>query len=328
MPLFTATDIGATGTIQEWTVPKTATWTIEAAGAQGGGTVGGCGARLYGLFELQQGDVLQIIAGQHGVPIGQGNGTGSNNASGGGASAVILNGQPLMVAGGGAGAMDASHEPRHGRAGEDGGPSTQSANQGTDGQGSPGSLSGSYGGAGWLSGNGGSATALNDTALGCTSGAFNDGGFGGGGSTSSGGNNSRTAGGGGYSGGGYANTSGNQSGGGGGSYNAGTNQINLAGDDADGNFGDGWVNIYTPTVVAGTIYDEEGEPCQRAVYAMTRPTDGSAPQLLGHTLSDPVTGEYELRVNVEEEVTRVVVSEADDNPLLNDLVDRVMPGEA
>ena len=59
--------------IQEWTVPATATYTIEAYGAQGGRSYllssttwydGGKGAKMVGDFTLTQGDVLKIVVGQ------------------------------------------------------------------------------------------------------------------------------------------------------------------------------------------------------------------------------------------------------------------------
>ena len=62
--------------IQEWTVPATATYTIEAYGAQGGRSYllssttwydGGKGAKMVGDFSLTQGDVLKILVGQQGV---------------------------------------------------------------------------------------------------------------------------------------------------------------------------------------------------------------------------------------------------------------------
>jgi hypothetical protein len=77
--------------------------------------------------------------------------------------------------------------------------------------------------------------------------------------------------------------------------------------------------------VSGTITDSLGQPCQRKVYAVSRPTDATAPQILAHGLSDPTTGAYELIVTSEDEVTRIVVSEDDEDPLLNDIVDRVIP---
>lgn len=80
--------------------------------------------------------------------------------------------------------------------------------------------------------------------------------------------------------------------------------------------------IYT---VSGVITGSDGNPCQRKVYAVTRPTDSTAPQILAHGLSDATTGEYSLTILGGGEVTRVVVSE-DDDPLLNDLVARVLPG--
>lgn len=76
--------------------------------------------------------------------------------------------------------------------------------------------------------------------------------------------------------------------------------------------------------VSGIVTDRNGAPCKRKVYSVSRPTDATAPQILAHGLSDPTTGAYELIVPSGEEVTRVVVSE-DDDTLLNDLVDRVIP---
>lgn len=89
-------------------------------------------------------------------------------------------------------------------------------------------------------------------------------------------------------------------------------------------------NFTSPTqmlggAVSGVITNRFGNPCQRKVYVVSRPTDATAPQILAHGLSDPTTGAYELILPTDEEVTRVVVSE-DDDPLLNDIVDRVIPG--
>ncbi len=77
--------------------------------------------------------------------------------------------------------------------------------------------------------------------------------------------------------------------------------------------------------VSGIITDANGQPCQRKVYAVTRPTDGTAPEVVAHGLSDPATGEYTLGLPTTAEVSRVVVSEDDDSPLLNDLIDRIIP---
>jgi len=89
-----------------------------------------------------------------------------------------------------------------------------------------------------------------------------------------------------------------------------------------------WVEdtVIVPLTISGVITDDMGVPTQRKVYAVTRPTDSTAPRVLAQTLSDPVTGFYSLAVYASEEVTRVVVAEGDENPLYNDIVDRVIPG--
>jgi len=79
------------------------------------------------------------------------------------------------------------------------------------------------------------------------------------------------------------------------------------------------------TEISGIITDADGQPCQRKVYAVTRPTDGTAPEVVAHGLSDPATGEYTLDIPTTAEVSRVVVSEDDESPLLNDLIDRIIP---
>ena len=98
----TATPTG----IQEWTVPKTATYRIEAYGAQGAtnGTSYGQGAVLKGDFSLNAGDTLRILVGQQGV------GTPGNYAfvGGGGGTFVaagdsLVTSYPLIVGGGGGG---------------------------------------------------------------------------------------------------------------------------------------------------------------------------------------------------------------------------------
>jgi hypothetical protein len=82
--------------------------------------------------------------------------------------------------------------------------------------------------------------------------------------------------------------------------------------------------LFVQKFIYGTITDRFGNPCQRKVYAVSRPTDATAPQILAHGLSDATTGAYELVIPSAGEITRIVVSE-DDDPLLNDLVDRVIP---
>ena len=232
--------------IQEWTVPATANYTIEVAGAAGAnsGVGGGNGARMIGTFNLTQGMVLAILVGQLGVVKNSG-----CNAGGGGGTFVWNKSsttQPLIVGGGGGGSNACG-----GTRGLDA-PTTIN---GTGGFGT--SVAGANGngatpgGSGWLTngtsgyqGNNSGTTrplagGLGGAAL--ASYSIGDGGFGGGASASGETcSNGGAGGGGGYSGG--AGPSGDAncgSGGGGGSYNSGTNQTNTAGVNA----GHGYVII-------------------------------------------------------------------------------------
>ena len=92
--------------IQQWTVPHTGDYRIEAIGAAGGYDVTtnssryrGRGARMIGTFHLNKGEVTQIIVGQEG---------GINKmdeSSGGGGGTFVVRGAdtPLIIAGGGGG---------------------------------------------------------------------------------------------------------------------------------------------------------------------------------------------------------------------------------
>ncbi len=85
--------------IQEWTVPYSGYYRIEAAGAQGGMYLAspGQGAIMAGDIYLNAGDVLHILVGQRGL-----GGFYDFGFSGGGGSFVALSGTtPLLVAGGG-----------------------------------------------------------------------------------------------------------------------------------------------------------------------------------------------------------------------------------
>lgn len=91
--------------IQQWTVPQSGTYRIEAAGAAGGqGADGnptpGYGVVVRGEVQLTAGQQIHIISGQRGLAYGGG--------GGGGGSFVWINGQsvPLFVAGGGGGTGD------------------------------------------------------------------------------------------------------------------------------------------------------------------------------------------------------------------------------
>ena len=82
--LYNSVTINTQG-IQEWTVPSSGTYTIEAWGAKGGGdAVGGLGARMKGEFSLVQNEVIKIVVGQQGGLAGN-----DNTSSGGGGTYVI-----------------------------------------------------------------------------------------------------------------------------------------------------------------------------------------------------------------------------------------------
>jgi hypothetical protein len=91
----------ATQGIQEWVVPTTGDYIIEAWGAQGfagdPGRSGGKGAYATGTFSLTAGETLYIVVGQKG--------TGGTNSGGGGGGSFVVDssGSPLVIAGGGGG---------------------------------------------------------------------------------------------------------------------------------------------------------------------------------------------------------------------------------
>ena len=73
--------------IQEWTVPATGSYRIEAWGAQGGDNQsinmdGGAGAKISGKFDLTAGSVIKIIVGQAG--------TDGNFIGGGGGGSFVF----------------------------------------------------------------------------------------------------------------------------------------------------------------------------------------------------------------------------------------------
>jgi len=234
--------------IQQWIVPTTGTYRIDALGAQGGSIgaySGGLGARIRGDFSLTAGDVLQIIVGQTGIGAGAGSG-------GGGGSFVIqspynTNGSILVIGGGGGGALSYVPGAMNGYNGlsgnsggttsNPGGSGTGCAGPGTGGTSGYGGSEGCAAGGGGYLGNGvegghqaGGGTAFINGGAGgvSTNSPFPHGGFGAGGAGSP--SNGYGGGGGGYSGGGgggWTTLAGN--GGGGGSYNTGTNPSNTAG---------------------------------------------------------------------------------------------------
>lgn len=112
-----------TGSMQTYTVPSGVTLiSIEAWGAQGGTDDGGMGGYATGMFNVTQGQTLNIFVGGQGSTVAQSQGgsaggwngggrggSGGMGASGGGASDVRVGGTTLndrIIVGGGGGGMD------------------------------------------------------------------------------------------------------------------------------------------------------------------------------------------------------------------------------
>ena len=247
--------------IQEWTVPATGTYRIEATGAQGGSVttllssvdasyastasysygshhVGAFGARIRGDFTLNSGDKIGILVGQLGLSKGMSDWGGG----GGGASYVVritssntgfynslLSSyvEPLIVAAGGGGAGDngvGNVLPTVGS----GDTTSNTSGGGSAAAGGGGGFVGD--GAMDFSGSGKSLSFLNG-GIGSAGSTPYVGSFGGGGAPYDGG-----GGGGGYQGGSADNSRGGQ---GGLSFNAGSNTLNTSG----ANSGHGSVSI-------------------------------------------------------------------------------------
>ena len=99
--------------IQQWTVPHTGEYRIEAIGASGGYGEdsiiknGGRGARMIGNFILTKDEIIHILVGQEGKK-GRRN---SKTAGGGGGTFVVRrNNTPLIIAGGGGGIKNMSEQ--------------------------------------------------------------------------------------------------------------------------------------------------------------------------------------------------------------------------
>lgn len=230
--------------VQNFTIPVTGAYHIEARGAQGFGPFGGRGATMAGDFTFTAGQVLKIVVGQTTFTVG----SYTNQYGGGGGSFVVssVGNIPLLVAGGGGGSHATSYQANSdGTVSASGNSGAAASNNGAGGTNGSGGFDASYadGGAGFY-GDGACTSSLATTAKSFTNGATGGrlrgiGGFGGGGGTSSS-NNMRGAGGGGYSGGGGSHgVTTPPQGGGGGSYNSGINQNNSSGS----NYGDGKVII-------------------------------------------------------------------------------------
>jgi len=240
--------------IQRWTVPVTGSYRIEATGAAGqsnnNSLSGGLGVTMRGDFNLQQGEVIQILVGQ----LGTSNTThGNENGGGGGSFVVDSANDPLVIAGGGGGGPSTSHGGSCSRTNGHAvtGTAAQSVSCYTSASGGTGGNGGAVGGNGAGAGGGCEHGAAGGGLLGdgqdggthCAlargGGGFVNGGIGGTGNTcygtavggfggGGGGNLGSPGGGGGYSGGAASGcwSSYSDFGGGGGSYNGGNNQVN------------------------------------------------------------------------------------------------------
>lgn len=194
---------------QQWTVPTTGNYTIEVAGAPGGGTTNGQSARVTAgrgrdisqTIALNQGDVLVMVIGQIGA-------RGTYAGGGGGGTFVIRSGSVLIAAGGGGG--DGYYYGSYDQRGQDaqdvlsGNPSTGGAGGtgqggggggafGGDGSDATGGANGGFGGKGYSNSFVG-GNAYNSPTNGV-------GGFGGGGGSGGGTGANAGGGGGGYAGG-------------------------------------------------------------------------------------------------------------------------------
>jgi hypothetical protein len=261
---------------QQFIVPSTGWYFIDASGGQGGPTFdlshqGGLGARMQGYVLLQAGNTLRIAVGGQGGPGTElyGDINTLSGAGGGGSSSIVLvdgtTYTPLLIAGGGGGASkNYDGSPGlitnnggftwGGTNGNGGGTGTSNNKSGTggagyytDGAGYTISNTGYFeGGQAYLSGNYGGDSE--GGWLNYPSGGWGGGGSGGGAfaGTNAGGGG---GGGGGYSGGG-GGIHGGDGGGGGGSYSA----ANCGGSNISGaNSGNGTVSISGPHVAIDTV---------------------------------------------------------------------------
>ncbi|XP_022790724.1 uncharacterized protein LOC111330165 [Stylophora pistillata] len=226
--------------IQEWTVPHTGIYNIEAFGASGangtciscsGWRLGGLGAKITGSFELKRGQKLKILVGQKGQVSRKNN--EAPGGGGGGTFVTFMDNSPLVVAGGGGGApvsIPGNPDGDPGQAGQNG--TRHGGRAGLGGRLSAPELKAGTGAGIWGDGEGEDGKALSFQNGGISADVdFSKGGFGGGGYGML-----LPGGGGGYSGGGVeGNFPSSGTAGGGGSINNGTSQINESGvNEGDG----------------------------------------------------------------------------------------------
>ncbi|XP_027043630.1 uncharacterized protein LOC113671585 [Pocillopora damicornis] len=224
--------------IQQWTVPHTGEYRIEAIGAPGGygkNSViknGGRGARMIGNFNLTKKENIRILVGQKGS---QAKSSSNSNAGGGGGTFVVRGSNtPLIIAGGGGGVKKMSGQnpgcdasiSATGNAGNNSplGSGGSNGNGGkTSGQSPGGGGGGFFSNGKTVSGGGKGGKGGKGYIQGGEGGAY-WGGFGGGGGFR--GADNGAGGGGGYSGGNGGGNKAFSCGGGGGSFNIGANQLN------------------------------------------------------------------------------------------------------
>ena len=126
--------------IQQWTVPYTGQYRIEAVGAAGGyhqvqnsEDYRGRGARMVGTFNLSKGEIIEILVGQEGEIRNNG------RSSGGGGGTFVVRGSntPLIVpgGGGGGGAVTSRHEGCDASTNTSGNPGHKSWSRGSHGHG-------------------------------------------------------------------------------------------------------------------------------------------------------------------------------------------------
>ena len=112
--------------IQEWTVPQTGAYRIEARGAQGGiagDYNGGKGASIKGDFNLTEGETIKILVGQQGIAGANNNNFTTYGAAGGGGGTFVVKtpfnntSSILVIAGGGGGPSSSLKGKFHGEPG-------------------------------------------------------------------------------------------------------------------------------------------------------------------------------------------------------------------
>ena len=126
--------------IQQWTVPYTGEYRIEAIGAAGGydskpnsAQYRGRGARMIGTFSLSKNETIQILVGQEGGI----NIVGFSSGGGGGTFVVRGSNTSLLAAGGGGGILYASlrHSGCDANTSTTGNPGSKSWSGGSNGHG-------------------------------------------------------------------------------------------------------------------------------------------------------------------------------------------------